>query len=200
MSGKGALVLMLLALAYSPAPHLAQAQAVHHEGEDRIGVAAPAFNLQHWVNSAPLEISDLRGKVLLVRWWTDTCDLCAATAPALRKLQEEYGSRGFQVIGVFHPKPAGDWSVPRVEQAAARLGFTFPVALDGDWSALKRWWLDGAQRDYTSVSFIVDKHGVIRYVHPGGEFHESNGDARHAVCERDFKKIEAMVAKLTAEP
>lgn len=169
------------------------------EGQDRIGVAAPEFNLQHWVNSPPLEIRNLRGKVLLIRWWTDTCDLCAATAPALRKLQQEYGSQGFQVIGIFHPKPAGDWSVQRMQEAAARFQFTFPVALDGDWNVLKRWWLNGAQRDYTSVSFIVDKHGVIRYVHPGGEFHESNGEPEHAVCERDFKTIEKTISNLLAE-
>lgn len=199
MLQKTALTLLFLIVAFYPASRWAQAQNSHSEGEDRIGTAAPAFGLQHWVNSPPLEISDLKGKVVLVRWWTDTCNLCAATAPALRKLQEEYGSRGFQVIGVFHPKPAGDWNVPRVRQAAARLNFAFPVALDGDWSALKRWWLNGAERDYTSVSFIVDKHGVIRYVHPGGEFHESKGDPAHAVCERDFRTIEKVISQLLAE-
>lgn len=200
MFTKIALALTLSIMACPTALYRAQPVDVDSPGQDRIGVAAPAFNLQHWVNSGPLEITDLKGKVVLVRWWTDTCDLCAATAPALRKLQQEYGSRGFQVIGVFHPKPAGDWSMARVQQAAARLNFAFPVALDGDWSALKRWWLTGAQRDYTSVSFIVDKHGVIRYVHPGGEFHESNGDPGHAVCERDFRKIEKTVGQLLAEP
>ncbi len=169
------------------------------DGQDRIGLTAPELKLQKWINSTPLEVGDLRNKVVLVRWWTDTCDLCAATAPALRKLQSEYGSQGFQVIGVFHPKPAGDWDVDRVKRAASKYGFKFPIALDGDWSALKRWWLDGAHRDYTSVSFIVDKHGVIRYVHPGGEFHESNGSPAHQMCERDFKAIERTVAQLLAE-
>lgn len=186
-------------VSYSPNLPVAQAQSPHREGDDRIGVAAPEFHLQHWVNSAPLEIGNLKGKVVLIRWWTDTCDLCAATAPALRKLQDEYGAQGFQVIGIFHPKPAGDWSVPRMQRAAERLHFSFPVALDGDWSALKRWWLDGTDRGYTSVSFIVDKHGVIRYVHPGGEFHESNGEPGHAVCERDFRAIEKTVGQLLAE-
>ena len=88
-----------------------------------------------------------------------------------------------------------------MQRAAARFQFLFPLALDGDWSALKRWWLNGAERSATSVSFIVDKHGVIRYVHPGGEFHEnSEGNSNHAVCERDFKTIDKTVAKLLAEP
>jgi thiol-disulfide isomerase/thioredoxin len=125
-----ALFSLLLPLALLAAPR---------EGEELIGTAAPAFQLEHWLNSAPLEISGLRGKVLLVRWWTDTCELCAATAPALRELRSEYGSRGLEVIGVFHPKPAGDWNLDRVKRAAAHYQFTFPVADDGDWSALKRW-------------------------------------------------------------
>jgi peroxiredoxin len=169
------------------------------EGQDLLGTIAPGFNLQYWVNSVPLEPENLKGKVVLVRWWTDSCDLCAATAPALRKLQQEYGGRGLQVIGIFHPKPAGDWSLRRMQEAVARYRFSFPVALDGDWSTLKRWWLNGAQRNYTSVSFIVDKHGVIRYVHPGGEFHESNGSPEHAFCERDFRAIEKTIASLLTE-
>ena len=112
--------------------------AATREGQELIGTPAPAFNLDHWVNSSRLELSDLKGKVLLVRWWTDTCELCAATAPALRKLQDEYGTRGFQVIGIFHPKPAGDWDLERVKRAAAHCQFTFPVADDGDWKALRR--------------------------------------------------------------
>jgi peroxiredoxin len=173
--------------------------AAPREGQELIGTPAPAFQLEHWLNSAALEISDLRGKVLLVRWWTDTCELCAATAPALRQLQSEYGSRGLQVIGVFHPKPAGDWDLDRVKRAAAHYEFTFPVADDGDWSALKRWWLNGAHREFTSVSFIVDKHGVIRYVHPGGEYHPGDGSPAHEICDADFKTIQKTIVRLVAE-
>ncbi|HXF26673.1 MAG TPA: TlpA disulfide reductase family protein [Bryobacteraceae bacterium] len=128
-----------------------------------VGHSAPPLELKHWLNSRPLEMSDLRGKVVLLRWWTEGCPFCTATAPALLKLQREYGPRGFVVIGVYHPKPPGDWDMSKVERAVKEKGFTFPVALDGDWSALKRWWLD-QPRDFTSVSFLVDKKGIIRYV------------------------------------
>lgn len=169
----------------------------HPDGHELVGKPAPALQLSRWINSPPVDMAGLKGKVVLLRWWTDTCELCAATAPALRKLQQQYGDRGFQVIGVFHPKPAGDWNMDRVRRAASLYQFTFPVALDGDWSALKRWWLSGA-RDYTSVSFLVDKQGVIRYVHPGGEFHEG-GASGHEACERDFKKVDGMIGKLLLE-
>src|SRR5437867_1940905 len=123
---------------------------------DRIGVAAPPLALENWINSEPLEIARLRGKVVLVRWWTDTCPFCAASAPALIEFDEKYRDRGLVTIGVFHPKPAGDWSVDRMRRAAARLGFRFPVALDAEWTALRRWWLDHHD-SWTSVSFLVDR-------------------------------------------
>ena len=171
------------------------------EGQELIGTHAPTLSLGHWLNSEPLEINALKGKVVLIRWWTDTCPYCAQTAPALRKLQEEFGSEGLQVIGIFHPKPAGDWNMDRVQRAVVRYQFTFPVALDGDWETLKRWWLEGASREFTSVSFILDKQGVIRYVHPGGEYHESDGGGPgHATCDRDFKTIERTIASLLNQP
>lgn len=167
-------------------------------GEDRLGVPAPPLKLSGWLNSPPLEMDQLRGKVVLIRWWTDGCPFCAATAPALKQLNERYGSRGLRVIGIFHPKPAGDWSVERMRVATRQKGFAFPVALDGDWTALNRWWPDLEKRGWTSVSFVVDKRGIIRYVHPGGEFHESR-DADHARCDRDYKDIESTIERLLNE-
>ena len=169
-------------------------------GEDRLGVRAPAIGLRYWLHSAPLEIDALRGKVVLIRWWTDGCPFCVATAPALGELDRKYRGRGLAVIGIFHPKPAGDWSVERMRAASERLGITFPVALDGDWTALGRWWPDLEQRGWTSVSFVVDKNGIIRYVHPGGEFHETRaGEEGHAACEREYRVIEGVVRRLLRE-
>jgi peroxiredoxin len=163
-------------------------------GQELIGRPAPALRLRHWLNSPPVEMTDLRGKVVLLRWWTQGCPFCEATAPALRKFQAEYDRRGLEVLGIYHPKPPGDWSMAKFEEATKEKNFNFPVALDADWSALKRWWLN-QDRDFTSVSFLVDRGGVIRYVHPGGEFHEGNqgGTATHEACQRDYRAIEAKI-------
>ncbi len=77
-------------------------------GDDRLGAAAPPFRFDAWLNSEPLKLSELRGQVVLVRWWTDTCPFCASSAPALRALHDEYADRGLQLIGVFHPKGLPD--------------------------------------------------------------------------------------------
>jgi peroxiredoxin len=167
-------------------------------GEDRLGVPAPPLQLNGWLNSQPVEMDRLRGSVVLIRWWTDGCPFCAATAPALKRLNEKFGSRGLRVIGIFHPKPAGDRSIERMRVATEQKGFTFPVALDADWTALNRWWPDLEKRGWTSVSFVVDKQGIIRYVHPGGEFHESR-DADHARCDRDYKDVERTIERLLNE-
>ena len=134
---------------------------------------------------------------MLVRWWTQGCPFCEATAPALLKLQREYGGRGFQTLGIYHPKPAGNWDLAKFQQAVQEKQFTFPVALDGDWSALKTWWLQ-RDRGATSVSFLLDRQGIIRYIHPGGEFHEGDqgGLAEHTACNREMHAIESKVAEL----
>ncbi len=192
-------VLFSVALALSSASTVA---AAPREGEDLIGTRAPPFQLKQWVNSSPIEIEDLRGKVVLVRWWTDGCPFCSTSAPALNDLQRRYGEQGLQVIGIYHPKPAGHQDEDRVKQLAQKLGFRFPVGIDPDWKALKRWWLSHGRRGWTSVSFLVDTEGIIRYVHPGGEFHEGPGGLHwrdHGLCQRDYHQIETLIVQLLAQ-
>lgn len=178
-------------------------------GSDRIGIAAPPFQFDGWLNSEPLTLQDLRGQVVLVRWWTDTCPFCASSAPALRKLHEQYSASGLKVIGVFHPKAGRDDppDVARVQRAVQSRQFVFPIAIDWDWrtKTLKDWWLTGPKRPATSVTFLLDKTGVIRFVHPGMEYHDAGdvdaGDDSegHAVCVRDMARIRAAIEQLIAE-
>jgi peroxiredoxin len=172
-------------------------------GDDRIGVAAPPFRFDAWLNSPPLTLQDLRGRVVLVRWWTDTCPFCAASAPALRALHEAYSDRGLTVIGVFHPKAGRDdpLDVARVERAVASRRFGFPVAIDWDWrqGTLKDWWLTGPERPATSVTFLLDATGTIRFVHPGMEYHDDDGSEGHAMCADDMARIRAAIERLIAE-
>lgn len=162
-----------------------------------LGEPAPDWTGLRWLDS-PLPLSGLRGKVVLVRWWMRDCRLCAATAPALNELHREHAGDGLVVVGVFHPKPR-----PRrvadaeVHRAAARLGFDFPLAVDADWSVLRRWWLDGGDREYTSVSFLIDRAGIVRWIHPGGEYHASD-DPDHSRCDADYHALRAAVERALA--
>jgi len=172
-------------------------------GTDRIGVPAPPFRFDGWLNAEPMTLEDLRGQVVLVRWWTDTCPFCASSAPALRTLHEQYGPQGLTLIGVFHPKARRDdpLDLPRVRRVIEQRAFEFPIAVDWDWQTgtLKDWWLTGPDRPATSVTFLLDKQGVIRFVHPGMEYHGENGSPGHAMCVDDMTAIRAEVERLLAQ-
>lgn len=173
-------------------------------GNDRIGVAAPSFGFDAWLNSEPLSLDDLKGQVVLVRWWTDTCPFCASSAPALRGIHEQYSDQGLTLVGVFHPKAGRDdpLDIERVRRSVETREFTFPVAIDWNWrnGVLKDWWLTGPDRPATSVTFLLDRAGVIRFVHPGMEYHDQSGPEGHAMCVADMASIQAAIEGLLAEP
>jgi peroxiredoxin len=155
-----------------------------------IGQPAPEFHFDRWVRGRPVRLADLRGKVVLLRWWTEGCHFCAATLPALETVRTRDAAKGLVVIGVFHPKPPHAVSDAHVLSVAKRLGFGGPIALDQNWTTLERYWLDGhPERSWTSVSFLIDREGVIRWAHGGGEYHPSD-DPRHARCDVQYREFE----------
>ena len=172
-------------------------------GDDRIGDQAPPFKFDGWLNTEPLTLEDLKGKVVLVRWFTDTCPFCASSTPALRQLYDEYTDKGLKMIGVFHPKAGRDdpLDIQRVERVVEARDFKFPIAIDWDWrnGTLKDWWLTGPKRPGTSVTFIIDKSGVIQFIHPGMEYHEDNGSELHTMCASDMGRVRAAIERLIAE-
>lgn len=153
-----------------------------------IGSAAPEWEVTNWLNSPPLKLKDLRGKVVLVRWWTaPDCPYCKATAPALNRFYERYHDRGLEVIGLYHHKGDDALNPATVERFSRNFGFKFPVAIDPDWQTLHRWWLDSHSRSWTSVSFLIDRHGVIRHIHPGGQY--IKGDKDYGTMKRKIEEL-----------
>jgi peroxiredoxin len=166
--------------------------AASADGFELIGTHALPWHAEHWINSVPLELSRLRGRVVLVRWWTaPACPFCSATAPSLNAFHERYAARGLTVIGFYHHKAQSALNAADVERYAQTFEFQFPIAIDPNWQTLRAWWLDGGQRSFTSVSFLIDRRGVIRHVHPGGQY--VKGDAEYA-------KLESHIERLVAEP
>jgi peroxiredoxin len=122
-----------------------------------------------WLNSPPLRLADLHGKVVLVRWWTAGCPFCSASAPALREFDQEYRERGLVVVGMYHHKESTPFDPALYQATAKQYGFTFPLAFDPDWKTLESW-RAGVDTGFTSLSFLIGKDGVVRYVHPGGQY------------------------------
>jgi peroxiredoxin len=147
-----------------------------------IGTTPPEWNIERWMNSAPTSLASLRGSVVLVRWWTAGCPFCSTSAPALRHFDKTYGPRGLHVLGVYHHKEESPFDPAVFEQTAKKYGFTFPVAFDPNWQTFDSWMKDrdgkAVSTGWTSVTFVLDKQGVIRHVHPGGQYVE--GDAAYA--------------------
>ena len=157
---------------------------------------ARAWTFDRWIGSAPLTQESLRGRVVLLRWFTEGCGYCESTLPAIEGLRAKYGAQGLVVIGVFHPKPQRHLSDAHILAVAKRLGFSGPLAVDERWSTLERWWLDAnAERNWTSVSFLVDQAGVVRWAHSGGEYHPST-DPKHARCALQYAGLEAKIREL----
>ncbi len=169
-------------------------------GAELIGTTALGWEGAEWLNPEPLRLEDLRGKVVLVRWWTDSCPYCSRSAPALNEFHARYARRGLIVIGMYHQKPIDRRiTASEIREAARERGFGFPIAIDRNWSVLRHWWLDRGPRSATSVSFLIDQRGVIRHIHPGPAFHREvvRGDVRP---RRDFGELESIIEALLADP
>ena len=186
----GILLLMLLSINQG---------LIAKEGDELIGELAPEWGTLKWMNSQPLKLNELEDKVVLIRWWTETCPFCSRSAPALNEFYDTFKEKGLVVIGMYHPKPPGPRGQKALEKAVKRLGFEFPIALDMDWSRLRRYWLANSRHRWTSVSFLIDKRGKIRYIHPGGEYYKGE-DETQTEAQRDYDELKGLIEKLIAEP
>jgi len=162
-----------------------------HGADTLLGRNAPDWSGLRWVDSPPVQLPELAGKVVLIRWWTAPgCPYCRATAPALNAFHREYRDRGLAVMGFYHHKSPEPLAPAAVKEHVRRLGFEFPVAIDPEWRNLKKWWLDGGSENWTSVSFLLDRRGVVRHIHPGGQY--VKGD-------EDYRVMKAKIEELLAE-
>jgi thiol-disulfide isomerase/thioredoxin len=167
-------------------------------GQDVVGQRTPTLEFDRWINGDGDEPVETRGRVTLYRWWTDGCEHCEKTLPAVEALRGKYGPRGLAVVAAYHPKPPRPVADKDVRAAARALGYDGAVAIDLDWSELKRFYLSKARREATSASFVVDRDGVIRFAHPGPRYFPS-GDAADAEHDRDYRLLERAVESLLAD-
>lgn len=170
-------------------------------GAEMLGQPAPPWTFTRWVvgpRSGGLE--QFRGQVVLLRFWTEKCRYCRHTLPALEDLRGRYEKQGLVVVCAFHPKPPRDVTDEHIVATADTLGYRGRLAFDRDWQTLERYWLDGhPERNWTSVSFLVDRDGRVVWVHGGGEYHAST-DPYHHACDTDFKELEQAIQGALARP
>ena len=122
------------------------------------GSAAPELRgITGWINSEPLTLASLRGSVVLLEIWTFGCINCARTIPGLREIYERYRDRGVEIVGVHTPEFDFERDPQNVLEACARLGVTWPVALDENYETWKAY----GNRYWPHV-YLIDKEGYVR--------------------------------------
>jgi thiol-disulfide isomerase/thioredoxin len=140
------------------------------------GQLPPLDGLGPWFNSAPLTREQLRGKVVLIDFWTYSCINCLRSIPYVRAWYERYRDDGLVVIGVHAPEFAFERDPANVAEAVKKLGIRYPVALDNQyklWSALKN--------NYWPAHYFIDAQGRVRYHH--------FGEGNYAMSERVIRQL-----------
>jgi thiol-disulfide isomerase/thioredoxin len=144
------------------------------------GTIAPEFTgIDKWLNSDPLTLQQLRGKVVLVDFWTYTCINCIHVLPYVKTWNQKYKDQGLVVVGVHTPEYPFERDTDNVRKAIKRFDITFPVAQDNRYAT---WNAYGNQ--YWPAFYLVDKKGHVVYTHFG---------------EGDYEQTEAKIKALLAE-
>ena len=155
-----------------------------------------------WLNSPPLTMQALRGKVVLIDFWTYSCINCLRALPYVRAWAEKYKDKGLVVIGVHAPEFAFEKDLGNVRKAVKDLKVDYPVAVDNDyaiWRAFKN--------EYWPAHYFIDAQGRIRHHHFGeGEYDESEkviqqllAEAGQSAMPGDLVKVEAQGAQAAAD-
>ncbi len=122
-----------------------------------------------WLNSPPLSVESLRGKVVVIDFWTYSCINCLRTLPYLKEWEAKYHDQGLVIVGVHTPEFAFEKDLDHVKNAVRELGITYPIAIDSNqtiWATFKN--------QYWPAHYFVDAQGRIRYHHFGeGNYEES---------------------------
>ena len=145
-----------------------------------IGDCAPEFaGTQEWINSSPLTIEKLRGKVVLIDFWTYTCVNCIRTLPYLQSWHERYADEGLVIVGVHTPEFEFEKDFDNVVEATQTEGVAWPVVQDNDFAV----WRSYSNR-YWPAKYLIDKNGVVQYRHFGeGNYAETEERIRQLLEE-----------------
>ena len=146
---------------------------------DDFGIAPEFRAIEEWINSEPLTMAALRGKVVVLDFWTYSCINCLRTLPHLTAWDDAYRDDGLVIVGVHTPEFAFEREPDNVRRAVRDHGIDYPVALDPDFGTWEAW-----QNRYWPAKYFVDRRGHIRYAHFGeGDYEESERVIRQLLAE-----------------
>ncbi|MBK5352396.1 cytochrome c biogenesis protein DipZ [Pseudomonas sp. TH41] len=159
------------------------------------GNLPPLDGALQWLNSPPLDAQALKGKVVLVDFWTYSCINCLRTLPYVKAWSEKYREQGLVVIGVHAPEFAFERNVGNVTKAMKDLGINYPVAIDNDFKIWRAF-----NNEYWPAHYFADAQGRIRYHHFGeGEYAESERVIQQLLREAGAAKVADGLINASAE-
>jgi thiol-disulfide isomerase/thioredoxin len=144
-----------------------------------VGMKAPDITNETWLNSLPLHLADLKGKVVMVEFWTFGCYNCRNVEPFVKQWHQKYGENGLVVIGVHSPEFSYEHDLAKVKQYIREHNIRFPIPIDNDFSTWNRY-----GNRYWPAMYLIDKRGVIRHVRIG---------------EGGYRETEQLIQTLLAE-
>jgi len=145
--------------------------------------AAPAPDLAtgEWINSEPLRLKDLRGRVVLIEFWTFGCYNCRNTLPLVKTWHDRYQDKGLTVIGVHSPEFDEERKVENLRREVASLGIRYPVVTDNDYQTWNAYRVEA-----WPTIFLLDKEGRIRWMHVGeGDYDEAERQIQKLLAEKE---------------
>jgi cytochrome c biogenesis protein CcdA/thiol-disulfide isomerase/thioredoxin len=148
-----------------------------------------------WLNSPPLSPEQLRGKVILVDFWTYSCINCLRALPFVKTWYAKYKDHGLVVIGVHAPEFAFEKEPANVRRAVSDLGVTYPVALDNNYAIWQ-----GFNNQYWPAHYFIDAAGHIRSHHFGeGDYDESERTIRQLLTQAGYTNLPPPGTELSAD-
>jgi thiol-disulfide isomerase/thioredoxin len=196
---------LLGASAATPAPGAPTEVNPMSRSESRLPVEGELASFQGatgWINSPPLTPAALRGKVVLVDFWTYTCVNWLRTLPYVRAWAAKYRDLGLVVVGVHTPEFSVEHDLANVRRAVSQMGIAYPVAADNDYAVWRAF-----DNDYWPAVYLADSRGRIRYHHFGeGDYAETEraiqdllAEDGHPAAQRDLVTPEARGSEVAAD-
>ena len=168
-------------------------------GEPAMSVVKPfpapeLTGLDGWINSDPLTLASLKGKVVLIDFWTYSCINCIHAIPHVEGYYEKYKDKGLVVIGIHTPEFAFEHIKSNVAKAVKDYGITYPVALDNEYSTWTAF-----SNQYWPAEYFIDRDGKLRHYHFGEGSYDENEKIIQALLRENGTKVNDSVAKSTQQ-
>ena len=170
-----------------------QTEATQLQKELLFPYQAPEIvSISHWINSKPQLISELKGKVVLLDFWTYSCINCIRTLPYIKRWHQDYADKGLVIIGVHTPEFLFEANLANVKAAVEKFKIKYPVALDNQYATWRNY-----DNHYWPAHYLIDQNSKVVYTHFGeGDYDVTENNIRYLLQVKNAKAIPSETPKV----